>query len=282
MGPRKFSRQSFYHALEPFQARRQSDRVIGLFLTVLILLNIVAVVLETVKSLESQYHYYFVAFDTFSVVVFTLEYFTRIWIAPEGGDSRPIVSRIKYVFTPFAIIDLLAILPFYLPLFITIDLRYLRALRLFRIVRIFKLGRYSKSMQLLSHVFRERSADLVVAFSVGLVLLIVSSTSMYFFEHEAQPEAFSSIPAAMWWAIATLTTVGYGDVYPITLGGKVFGSFVAVLGVGLVAIPTGILGAGLVEAIEASKASEEKLCPHCGENLLKKPHKKKPKTVKAA
>ncbi|NQZ02679.1 MAG: ion transporter [Bdellovibrionales bacterium] len=285
MQPRKFSRKSFYHALEPFQARRGYDKAIGIFLTALIISNIVAVVLETVPSLFRNYHNFFVGFEVFSVIVFTLEYFMRIWTAPEGDDSRPIISRLKFMVSPFAVIDLLAILPFFLPLFITIDLRYLRALRLFRIVRIFKLGRYSKSMRLLSYVFRERAPDLIVAFSVGLVLLVVSATSMYFFEHEAQPEAFSSIPAAMWWAIATLTTVGYGDIYPITVGGKVFGSMVAVIGVGLVAIPTGILGAGLVEAIEETKRQEREQeekekarfekaykqegekCPHCGEAL---------------
>jgi voltage-gated potassium channel len=239
------------------------------------------VILETVPSLFNAYHDWFMGFEVFSVIVFTLEYGMRIWTAPEGADKRPFMSRVKYVLSPFAFVDLLAILPFYLPLFVNIDLRYLRALRLFRIIRIFKLGRYSKSMRLLSYVFRERAPDLIVAFSVGLILLVVSATSMYFFEHDAQPEAFSSIPAAMWWAIATLTTVGYGDIYPITVGGKVFGSFVAVIGVGLVAIPTGILGAGLVEAIEETKRQEAKekaslefayeldanTCPHCREKL---------------
>lgn len=263
MNLRKFTRKSIYYSLESDQAKRRDDRIIGTFLSTLILLNILAVILETVESIKAQYGVMIEVFEVFSVAVFTVEYVIRLWASVEKEAGQPIISRLKFALSPMAIIDLLAIMPFYLPLFVQIDLRYLRALRLMRIVRILKLGRYSKSLKLLTHVLKDKMPDLIVTASVGFVLLTVSASAMYFFENKAQPEVFSSIPAAMWWAVSTLTTVGYGDVFPITMGGKIFGSFVAVLGVGLIAIPAGILGAGLIEAIEGVKGNDIGYCTHC-------------------
>ena len=140
----------------------------------------------------------------------------------EGPDKHPIRARIKYITSPMALVDILAILPFYLPLFVQVDLRYLRALRLFRMVRILKLGRYSKSMKKLGEVFHDKAPDLVITTVVGVVLLTFSAGGMYYFEHKAQPEVFSSIPAAMWWAISTLTHCGLWRRLPHYCGRKGF------------------------------------------------------------
>jgi len=148
------------------------------------------------------------------------------------------------------LIDLLAILPFYLPMIIPLDLRFIRAIRLLRLFRIFKIGRYSKSLNVLKDVIRNKKEELVLIIFVVLIMLVIFSSLMYFVERDVQPEAFASIPHAMWWAIITLTTVGYGDVYPITVLGKILGAMIAFLGIGMFALPAGILGSGLIEAIQ--------------------------------
>ena len=164
-----------------------------------------------------------------------------------------------------SIIDLLAILPFYLPFF-GIDLRSFRVLRLLRIFRIAKVGRYYSSLNLIKHVFQNKREELILTSVLMVLLLIVSSSLLYYCENAVQPDAFSSIPATMWWAVATLTTVGYGDMYPVTFMGKLCASVIAVLGIGMFALPTGILGAEFVETIQKHK-KQKKICPHCGKEL---------------
>jgi voltage-gated potassium channel len=170
--------------------------------------------------------------------------------------------------TPLALVDLLSVLPFYLP-FVGVDLRSLRAVRLFRVFRIVKLGRYSKALNLLGRVLVSRKAELVMTIFALLVLMVLASSLMYFAEHDAQPESFSSIPAAMWWAVATLSTVGYGDIYPVTFAGKLLAAVVAVLGIGMFALPAGLLGSAFVEEIQRTPTGPQR-CPHCGEELSEK------------
>jgi voltage-gated potassium channel len=165
-----------------------------------------------------------------------------------------------------AIIDLVAILPFYLPL-VGIDLRSLRVLRLLRILRIAKVGRYYSSLNLIKHVFQAKKEELVLTSAMMGLLLVVSSSLLYYCESAVQPDAFSSIPATMWWAVATLTTVGYGDMYPVTLLGRLLAGTIAILGIGMFALPTGILGAGFVEAIQKQKKELVQRCPHCGKEF---------------
>ena len=168
--------------------------------------------------------------------------------------------------TPLAIIDLLAILPFYLPMIIPLDLRFIRAVRLFRLFRLFKMGRYSKAVFILKKVLKEKKEELVLIIFVIFLLLIIFSSLMYFIEKEAQPEAFSNIPEAMWWGIITLTTVGYGDVYPITPLGKILGALIAFLGIGMFALPAGILGSGLVEIVRKKEINNNKSIEELGIN----------------
>lgn len=217
----------------------------------LIVLNVAAVILETVPSLWAAYRPFFVSFEVLSVAVFTVEYGVRVWGSVEDPRYRGAVrGRLRFAVTPMAVIDLLAVLPALLPVF-GFDLRILRGARLFRLVRILKLGRYSRALRTVGRVFRKRRPELVIALSALGFLLLVASSLMYFAEHEAQPQKFSSIPAAMWWGVVTLTTLGYGDVYPVTLAGRILGGVFALTGLLMVALPTAILGAGFVDEMRA-------------------------------
>ena len=166
---------------------------------------------------------------------------------------------------PMTIIDLFAVLPFYLS-FVHTDLRFLRALRLFRIIRVAKLTRYSTSVRLFGRVFKESKEELVITLVVMILLIVMSSSFMYFAEHEAQPDKFSDIPSTMWWSVVTLTTVGYGDVYPVTTLGKLFASLISIAGIGMFALPTGILGANFVAQLQKRKP-DKRICPHCGKEI---------------
>jgi voltage-gated potassium channel len=246
------------------------SRAFDVFLVGLIALNILAMVLETVEPCYKLAPQLFTWFETVSVLLFTVEYILRVWSSTVLESHRsPVTGRLRYMLSPLAIIDLLAILPFYLP-FLSVDLRSFRALRLFRIIRIFKLGRYSTAMQLTGRVIASRGPELMTTLSILLVLMLLSASVMYYVERDAQPDSFSSIPAAMWWAIATLSTVGYGDVYPLTAVGKLLASVIALLGIGMFALPTGILGAAFVEEIQRTKVAPPR-CPHCGGNLKDEP-----------
>ncbi|MFH1013273.1 MAG: ion transporter [Thermoplasmatota archaeon] len=247
-----------------------SHRAFEIFIMTLVLLNVFAVILETVDSLSSQFAYFFHIFDVFSVLVFTIEYLLRLWVCTiDERYKRPIKGRIRFATTPLAIVDILAILPFYLPMLIPFDLRFIRALRLFRLFRLFKIGRYSDAFRTLENIIKSKKEELLISVFSVMVLLVISSSMMYYVENEAQPDTFSSIPDAMWWGVSTLTTVGYGDVIPITTFGKIFGSIIALLGIGMFALPTGILASGFAEEIR-KKGKGKQICPHCGKDIDKK------------
>lgn len=253
------------------------NRIFNTGLMILILSNVLAVILETVPSLGEAYGNWFHGFEYLSVAVFSVEYALRVWTSsldPRFGSG--LKGKLRYMKSFFAVVDLLAILPSLLSFFFVIDLRAFRAIRLFRLIRLFKLGRYSLAMFILVSVFRNKKPDLIVTMSLGLVLMIFSASIMYFVEHEAQPEKYSSIPMTMWWAVSTLATIGYGDVYPITPLGKFFGSVVAFLGVGFFALPAAILATGFSEidmktVLRKRSLKFEEKCPLCGE---KRQHKK--------
>lgn len=236
------------------------------FIYALIILNVISIILESYQGLRLEYGDKFHYFEVFSVAIFTIEYLLRLWTASEEyKDGNSFSKRIQFIFSKFGIIDFLSILPFYLPFFVILDLRVLRILRLFRLLRIFKLARFSKSMKTIGSVLKETKADLIITFFVAFVLLIISSTLMYYAETEAQPEKFNSIGDAMWWGVATLTTVGYGDVYPITGLGKFLSGIIALIGIGFVALPTGIISSAFVDKIQKTKSKKKCTCPSCGE-----------------
>ncbi len=211
------------------------------FMIVLIVTNVIAVVLETVESMAAAYGTFFQYFEYFSVTIFSVEYMLRIWTADENEDERfqpPVRGRVRYAMTPMALIDAIAILPFYLQVFLAVDLRFMRV---FRLLRLLKLTRYSAALQMLGAAVYGQRRALGAAAMIIVTLLVFASSVIYLLEKDVQPEAFASIPQAMWWGLATLTTVGYGDVTPISVAGRVFGGFIMVLGIGMFALPAGIL-----------------------------------------
>lgn len=237
------------------------------FMFILILLNVVVVILETVQSINAVISHFFYWFDMFSLAVFTGEYLARVWVCTLDDRYKSFVlGRIKYMLTSLMLIDFAIIVPFYFPLFLDIDTRFILIFRVIRLARLLKLTRYSLSLQRLIRVTLNKKDDLVATVGVVFVLLIVSSSLMYYVENVAQPDKFSSIPAAMWWGVATLTTVGYGDIFPVTILGKLLGAFIAILGIGMVALPTGIIGSGFLEELQICR-TEEQICPHCGKNI---------------
>lgn len=244
------------------------DKIINVFIIVLIILNVAAVMLETVPSFNDELHEkrFFYYFDLFSVIIFTIEYVLRVWSSNHDPRYRHSVKgRLRYMLSPAALIDLLAILPFYLSRFIGFDLRMLRVFRLFRFFRLFRLTAYTKAAQLVSRVFISRINELMLAFILTLFLIIIASCLVYFAEHEAQPDKFTSIPATIWWSVVTLTTVGYGDLYPITVLGKIFSCIILLAGIGMLALPAGIITAGFLDESRKSKVRNTHRCPNCGE-----------------
>ncbi len=244
------ARRYVFELLEDSQQQTRLGRGLDMFMMTLILLNVAAVCAETVEPLWIKYRIWFERFEVFSVIIFTVEYFARLWVCIEhrtpAGRTGALKARLGYAITPYAIIDLLAILPFYLGAWFALDLRFLR---IFRLVRLLKLARYSTALDTLAAVIYSERKALMAALVIMCGLLVFCSSFMYLLEKDAQPDAFGSIPAAMWWAMATLTTVGYGDVVPVTPLGRVFGSLVTVLGLAMYALPIGIMASGFVNEI---------------------------------
>ena len=256
--------------LEPRPDDPPLEKAVNVGLFTLIALNVAAVVLETVPSLREAYGRELALFDDVSVLVFSAELLLRVWSCPVDPRFAGPGGRLRFLRTPLAIVDVLAVLPWYLPWAMPVDGRMLRMLRLVRLFRIFKLARYSEALRTLGSIVRERRADLGITAMFGAMLLLGASSVMYAIEHEAQPEAFASIPAAMWWGCVTLTTVGYGDVYPVTPLGRVAGAAIQIIGVGLFALPAGILAGGFASHLEerARAARAPRACPHCGGELV--------------
>ena len=242
-----------FEIVEPARRGDRASRVFDVGIVCLIGLNVAALVTESLPNLSTLTYRFFGWFELFSVVVFSLEYLVRFWSCVEKiGHHHPMWGRLRFAMRPMMVIDLLAVLPAFLPM-VGIDLRFLRSLRLMRIFRLLKIGRYSKSLQAMASVFRAKREELVITVSVIGLLLLIASCLIYYAEQEAQPQAFSSIPAAMWWAVATVTTVGYGDIYPVTPFGKFIASVIAILGIGVFALPAGIVASGFTQHVERSK-----------------------------
>lgn len=215
------------------------SKIFSIFIQVLILVSVVAFSTETIPTLEPQTKFILRIIEWFCVVVFSVEYILRIYVSEK---------KLRFIFSFFGLIDLLAILPFYLSF--GIDLRSLRALRFLRLFRVFKLVRYNKALDQFIYAIRSAKEQIFLFIFVTLILIYFAAVGIYYFENEAQPEHFSSIFDSLWWAIITLTTVGYGDVYPITVGGRVFTFFILMIGLGIVAIPTGIISSALTKSVD--------------------------------
>ncbi len=257
-------KKKLYHLLSPSTDHKGISYWIDLFLITLIALNVLVVLLESVEEIDRRFEHLFNLFEVFSIGIFTLEYLLRVWVITEDEQHQhPIQGRLKFMISPLAIIDLLSFLPFYFPFF-GFDLRFIRIMRVMRIFRLFKIVRYVNALALITDVLRQKREELYISLILTLFLLLLSSSMMYFVENPAQPGNFSSIPETMWWGISTLTTVGYGDMYPITPLGKILGGIISIIGIGLFALPTGILASGFSEAIKNRKQKKQTHCPACG------------------
>jgi voltage-gated potassium channel len=259
-------RHRLYLTLEPKERGGVIEQIFEFFLITIIILNIVAIILASVQDYYLEHKAYFNAFEIFSVTFFTLEYVVRLYAIVENPHYKsPITGRLNYMRSGMALIDLMAILPFYLT-FLPIDLRFLRIFRLMALFRMFKITRYLRALEIFKRVVFERREQLMLSFIFIMFILVIISFFMYYIEREAQPERFGSIPDAMWWGIATLTTIGYGDTVPITGLGKFMGGIIALAGVAILALPAGILSSGFFELLHKPKGNKH-TCPHCGKDF---------------
>ena len=270
-------KRTIFEIIQPAKEGNLASKLFDVFIVLLIFFSIASVFISTFDVSQNVIKFLIRA-EWWVLAVFTVEYLLRIWTAdmlyPELPPWR---ARLKYVFSWMAIIDLAAILPFYLPLFMAVDPVVIRSLRLVRLLRLFKLSRYTDAVDAIWSVFRNKIQEIVVSVVFVVMVLIIASLLIYYAEHDAQPDKFANAFSGVWWAVATLTTVGYGDIYPVTGIGRFLGGIIALTGIGLVAVPTGIISAGFVELLERNRGSrkcdadEQKekpnYCPHCGKKL---------------
>lgn len=259
--------------------RRSASFIVEAALVAVIAINSTSLILWTVPHLRAGYDVWFHIIENITVAVFTAEYALRLWSVPEADPERPAWrQRLRYVGSPVALIDAAALVPSVVAAVVHMatgggpNLSFLLAVRL--LTRTVKLARYFPGGRLIATVFQQRAGQLLTTVGGLLLVLVIAAALMYFAESKAQPENFSSIPAAMWWSVVTLTTVGYGDVVPETPVGRVLAAIIAVLGIGLFALPAGILSAGLREVEVADRAAMadgvaagQTLCPHCGQPM---------------
>lgn len=224
----------------------KDGRRFDIFIQVLIVLSLIAFSIETLPKLSKEAKQLLRYFEIFCVAVFSIEYLLRLVYAKK---------KLKYIFSFYGIIDLVAVLPFYLAL--GVDLRSVRILRVFRIFRILKLARYNKAINRFSNAAVSAKEEITLFIILTAILLYLSAFGIYLFESEAQPEKFASVFHSLWWAISTLTTVGYGDVYPITMGGKIFTFFILIIGLGIVTVPAGIVASALSTSVKDKNKTEE-------------------------
>lgn len=222
-----------------------AGRYFNIGINILILISIIDFSIGTIPNLRSNTHQIIYIIELITVIIFTIEYVIRIYVS-----DKPL----RFIFSFYGIIDLLAFLPFYLAT--GLDLRSVRIFRFFRLIRIFKLFRYSKAIKRYKEAFSSIKTELTIFLTAAVFLIYLASVGIYYFENPAQPEKFSSVFDCMWWAVATLTTIGYGDLYPITVGGKIFTSIIVIIGLGVVAIPTGLFASALTHTSQSKIENE--------------------------
>lgn len=248
-------RKFVYNNLHNEDYETKFSRAINYFLILLIIGNAAAVLLESVNDIYQSYSVFFDFFEYFSILIFSIEYLLRFWsVAEKNPFHSAWNNRLHWLKSGAALIDLLAILPAYINFWVPIDLRFLRILRL---MRLLKLTRYFVSLQILLRVIEREKGSFQAVLFILSIMIVMAAACIYVVESKAQPDVFTSIPASMWWAVVTLTTVGYGDVTPITPLGRFLGALITILGVGLAALPAGILATGLTYELEQRKQNLE-------------------------
>ncbi|MDE6727653.1 MAG: ion transporter [Oscillospiraceae bacterium] len=268
-----------HEILEVARPNDKASRIVDIGLMCLILINVTLIIAETFELSPLAVKIGSII-ETISVVIFTLEYILRLWSADLSYPKlSPFRSRMRYVISFAAMIDLISLLPSYISV-ISANFMVLRMLRVLKLLRAFKLNRYTHALRDIGEVFRKKASQLISSMLVVSFLMLISAVLMYDAEHEAQPEVFDNALSGLWWAIVTVTTVGYGDIRPITAFGRVMGGVIALLGIGFVAVPTGIITAGFSEQIAQKKTEKEaaersnddkqddkKFCPYCGHKI---------------
>ena len=296
MNPYKSIKRIVFEVIQPSAAtsagRRIASRIFDDVIMALIVFSIVSVFLCTF-SIPDWLFSILIRIEFVSIIIFTVEYALRIWTANLLYPGlNPVQARIRYITSPMAIIDLISILPFLVPVLHTYNLIGVRVFRLVRLLRVFKLNRYSDALAAIGDVLRSKAQQMVASVFFVFIILILASLLIYYAEHDAQPDQFENAFSGLWWAVATLTTVGYGDIYPITPLGRVLGAIIAILGIGMVAVPTSILSAGFMETLEKQTSGQKdagsagpdpcphkkeaaddsfeppQYCPHCGKKLF--------------
>lgn len=248
-GPGSGPRKAVFEIIEEGPSDHVLPKIVDALLVALICINVLAVILETVPELYADYGPLFGVIELVSVAIFTVEYLVRLWVAPEHmpySGMPPGRARLKYALTPYAIIDLMAVLPFFLSFLVPWDLRLIRV---FRLIRFFKLARYSTGLRSLGRAVQSEWRALAACLIIMTGLILVAGTLMFAAERNAQPEVFGTIPHALWWAVVTLTTVGYGDVVPITVGGRMLGGVVMLFGLAMFALPLGIVATAFIQEV---------------------------------
>jgi voltage-gated potassium channel len=255
---------------ELFEGHSIKSKVINSSIAALIVLNIIAVILDSFSSISTRYSAILNIFEAISIIVFSIEYVLRIISSPyKNKDSFDIKLVLKYIISPLALIDLLSILPFYLPLLFKMDLRFIRIIRVFRLVRVLKIKRYSKSLDIIAKVLYKKRTDLILTIVIIGILILMSGSIMYYVENEYQPNVFPNIIESSFWSLKTMVFLGY-EVPPISNMGKFIGLITTLLGLGWIAMPISIISSGFVEEINIQKNTNNKYCPYCGKEL---PHK---------
>lgn len=253
------AKQKIFRIIERTKDNNKASTIFDYFIIVLICLNALAIIIASYNNLQLKYEKILTTFEYFSIAIFTIEYILRIWTAPLKYPNSKI-PYLRFIISLMALVDLFAILSFYLPFIIGIDLRFIRMLRLFRLL---KLTRYNDATEMIIRVLKkEKDKLLMTLFCTGLMILLASSM-LFYIENPIQPDKFPNIIDTFWWCVACLTTADYGDVACITMFGKILSAVIAILGLGLVALPAGILCSGLLDE------TKKDTCPHCGGNITK-------------
>jgi voltage-gated potassium channel len=261
------TRKRLWTIINPGDRADKTSRIFDIFILTLIFLNALAIILGTIGYIQTHFKKTLQIFEIVSITVFTIEYLLRIWLCTTDKKYKhPIVGRLRFAMTFYALIDLISIAPFYIPFF-TYDLRILRIIRFLRILRILKLERYTSAFKILKRVIKKKKEELVVFVGIFSIILILSSVLVFYVENPVQNKVFTNIPATMVWAIALLTAVG-SKMQPITLIGKFMASIISMLGILLVAVQTAILASGFTqEMFKKIKKTEPQICPHCKKKI---------------
>ncbi|MCL1832177.1 MAG: potassium channel family protein [Oscillospiraceae bacterium] len=263
-----------FRIIQPHTKNDIPSAIYDWFIFVLVVVDMITTILATVSSF-SRFETAFIVIEIITVIVFAIEYILRFWTADLfRRKENPLKARLKYAFSFIMIVDLMAIAPFFLQFVFPVNIHILRTFRLLRIFRLLRVRKYVKTLSQFHDILKQKASQLFFSMIILFVLMLVASTLMYTAENEAQPEVFDNAMSGLWWAIITMTTIGYGDIYPITAGGKVIGALFSLLSVAIIAVPTGIISAGFIEsnylhkkiASNTNKKSKP-FCPYCGENL---------------